>query len=540
MKTAKVHEPVGPQATNDPIESELTSGSWWLWMVWVEREGGGGFVYGCAARNSRLPGWSDEAAIEIPGGKLVVHQATVAEDSFAGLREALSAGQIDASSVLPSRKGQVRVAATRAIFQTGLGQSGVRTVLHYTLPNVQDLVGSQDGALEGVLSVLQEQLGLPFKGAYAAHLGNFELFELHPWLEAPYPLLIEAVPNPDLDRSRPQVLDICRLPEFATTAHIAHIVGRVNGEVVLDRLVKLPPGDRRVPVTAPETLDEFDFRVFSEDRETLLHSEQAHFLNRIGFTLAPVNRQMTIEDDLSNRAKSKDKGLGSQASTVISHSSHRSMIGAPAPGSWRKFAEDMEQTRATSLPVPSEDKWFPRGIEGEIGAIAHLNHLIDAGQITKAVLVDPWFGTDALHQFVLRLSSQNVGLTILTSWTNIDPDTNDELPPGESPTAKLEAALRKLQPFLTPRLAMLNLVDGKDHAFHDRYLLLYPHEYPAKVFLLSNSINKVAGNWPFAMSLLASDISRQVQRYIEALADGRDIARNKSLTVNFRWPSNAA
>jgi hypothetical protein len=42
------------------------------------------------------------------------------------------------------------------------------------------------------------------------------------------------------------------------------------------------------------------------------------------------------------------------------------------------------------------------------------------------------------------------------------------------------------------------------------------------------------------MSLLASDISRQVQRYIEALADGRDIARNKTLTVNFRWPSNAA
>jgi hypothetical protein len=494
MKAANVHEPVGPQAIHDlGNREEPTSGSWWLWMAWIEREGGGGFVYGCAARNSRLPDWSDEAAMEIPGGRLVVHQATVAEESFAGLREALSAGQIDASSVLPSRKGQVRVAATRAIFQTGLGQSGVRTVLHYTLPNVQDLVGSQDGALEGVLSVLQEQLGLPFKGAYAAHLGNFELFELHPWLEAPYPLLIEAVPNPDLDRSRPQVLDICRLPKFATTAHIAHIVGRVNGEVVLDRLVKLPPGERRVPVAAPETLDEFDFRVFSEDRETLLHSEQAHFLNRIGFTLAPVSRQMTIEDDLSNRAKSKDKGLGSQASTVISHSSHRSMIGAPAPGSWRKFAEDMEQTRATSLPVPSEDKWFPRGIEGEIGAIAHLNHLIDAGQITKAVLVDPWFGTDALHQFVLRLSSQNVGLTILTSWTNIDPDTNDELPPGESPTAKLEAALRKLQPFLTPRLAMLNLVDGKDHAFHDRYLLLYPHEYPANRFF---SCRTASTRWP--------------------------------------------
>lgn len=532
--------PIEPRAINDPIENQTDSRSWWVWMAWIERTNGGGFVYGCAARHSGSPGWSDEAAIEVPAGKLIVHQVSVADQNFSRFRDALSSGQIDASSLLQSRKDQVRIAATRAILQTGLGQSGVRTVLHYTLPNVQDLVGLQDGALESVLSVLQEQIGLPFKGAYAAHLGNFELFELHPWLDAPSPLLIEAVPNPDLDRSRPQVLEICRLAEFATAAHIAHIVGRVNSEVVIDRLVKLTPGERRVPVTVPETLDELDFHVFSDDLETLLHSEQSHFLNRIALNLAPVGRQMAIEDDLSDRAKSKDKVLGSQASTVISHSSHRSMIGAPALGSWRKFAEDMEQTRATNLPSPSEDKWFPRGIEGEIGAISHLNRLIDGGQITKAILVDPWFGADALHRFVLRLSSQNIGLTILTSWTDIDPDSNDELPPGQSPTANLEAALRKLQPFLTPRLTMLNLLDGKEHAFHDRYLLLYPHDHPAKVFLLSNSINKMAGNWPFAMSLLASDVSPKVQRYIEALTNGNDIARNKSLTINFRWPSNAA
>lgn len=533
-------EPVRPQARSDPSECGPTSRSWWVWLAWLQRPDGGGFVYGCAARNSHLPGWSDEAAIETPSGKLVVHQVTVADENFDRFREALSAGQLDVGSVLPERKGQVRIAATRTILQSGLGQSGVRTGLHYTLPNIQDLVGAENGALEGILSVLQEQLGLPFKGAYAAHLGNFELFELHHWLDSSHPLIVEAIPAPNLDRSRPQTLEFCRLPAFAAAAHIAHIVGRVNNEVVLDRLVKLPPGERRVPVAAPEALDEFDFRVFSEDGETLLHSEQPRFFNRIGLNLAPVGRQMTIEDDLSNRAKSKDKGLGSQASTVIVHSSQRSMIGAPAPGSWRKFAEDMEQTIATHLPSASEDKWFPRGIEGEVGAIAHLNRTIDGGQITKAVLVDPWFGADALLQFGLRLSSQDVDLNILTSWTDIDPDTNEELRPSESPTAKLQAALGKLQPFLTPRLTILNVVDGKDRAFHDRYLLLYPHEHPAKVFLLSNSINKMAGNWPFAMSLLAADVSRQVQRYIEALADGRDVARNKSLAVNFRWPSDAA
>lgn len=515
--------------------------SWWLWFCWLERETGGGFVYGCAAHNFHPAGWTNDATFEVPGGgRLLVHQSTITDEVFSRVQNALNAGMVDIGSVILSNVFQPRVAATRTVIQEGLGQSAVQTALYYTVPNVQTLIGNADGALERVLSILQDQLNLPFRGAYAGHLGNFEIFELHPWLDAPLPFLIEAIPDPNGDRSGPQIMEICRTAQFAAASHTAHIVGRVNGEVILDRLFKLPLGERRVPIQVPEMLDQFDFRIFSEDGETLLHSERQNFLNRIGFVMAPVGRQMTIEDDLSNRAASRDKGLASQASTVVVHSSHRSMIGAPAEGTWRKFAEDMEQIVATFLPKSSEDKWFPRGIEGEVGAIAHLNHLINAGQITRAILVDPWFGAEALKRFILRLGSQNVQLTIITSWTDKDPDTDAPLDPAASPTAKLEAALRQVEPFLTPRLAMLNLVDGKERAFHDRYLLLYPHEHPAKVFLLSNSINKLVGNWPFAMSLLAADVSREVQRYIEALCNGRDSAKNRSLTISFRWPSDAS
>lgn len=469
----------------------------------MEREGGGGFVYGSAACSLHSAGWSEETRFEIPGvGCLVVRQCTVTDEGFRLFRDQLSAGTVDTASLQPSKTIQARVAATRAIFQNGLGQSGVRTALHYTMPNVDALIGNADGALERVLTILQEQLNLAFKGTYAGHLGNFEIFELHPWLDAEQPFLIEAVPNANLDGTDPQIMEICRSAEFAAVEHTAHFVGRVDGEVIFDRLIKLPTGERRVPFQMQERLDQFDFRLFSGDGEKLLHSEQMSFMNCIGFVLAPVGRQMTIEDDLSNRAKSKDKGLGAQASSVVVHSSHRSMIGAPREGSWRKFAEDMEQRVAAYLPKSSEDKWFPRGIEGEVGAIAHVSQLINAGQISRAVLVDPWFGAEALQRFVLRLGSQGVPLTILTSWIDKDPDTGLDLDPAESPTTMLDAALRRAEPFLTPRLTILNLVDGKAQAFHDRYLLLYPHENPAKVFLLSNSINKLAGNWPFAMSFL--------------------------------------
>jgi hypothetical protein len=526
-----------PPATS---ESPCAGASWWVWLAWIERENGGGFVYGAAARCFHEPDWSEEAGFEIPGAdRLVVRQCTVRDDNFGLLRNQLAAGTVDTAPLQPSKVIQAKIIATRGVFRDALGQSGVRTALHYTVPNVEVLIGTADGALERVLSTLEEQLNLPFKGAYAGHLGNFEIFELHPWLDAPRPFLIEAVPDSNPDASGPLTMEICRSAEFAVAGHTAHFVGRVHGEVIFDRLIKLPPGERRVPFQIQEKLDQFDFRLFGDDGEALLHSEQLSFINRIGFVMAPVNRQMTIEDDLSNRAKSKNKGLGAQAAGVVVHSAHRSMINAPRAGSWLNFAEDMEQKVATHLPKSSEDRWFPRGIEGEVGAIAHLAHLINAGQIARAVLVDPWFGADALQRIVMRVGSQGIPLTILTSWTDTDPDTGLDLDPAESPTAKLEAALRRAEPFLVPRLTMLNLVDGKDRAFHDRYLLLYPHENPPKVFLLSTSINNLAGNWPFAMSLLASDVSREVQRYIEALCDGRDNARNKSLTVSFKWPPDA-
>jgi hypothetical protein len=527
-----------PVAYSPPLPREAAS--WWLWVSWIEREGGGGFVYGCAARNFHPTGWTDNAALEIPGGgRLIVHQCTITDEVFSRIQDALSGGTVDIGSAIRSNVIQTRVAATRTIIQDGLGQSAVRTILYYTLPDVQALVGSADGALERVVSILQEQLNFPFKGAYAGHLGNFEIFELHPWLDAPPPFLIEAIPSPSRDHSGPQILEICRTAEFAAATHTAHFVGRVNGEVVLDRLINMPPDKCRVPVKVPDRLDQFDFRIFSEDGQTLLHSEQQSFLNRIGFVMAPIGRQMTIQDDLTTRAAGRGGGLASQASTVVVHSSHRSMIGAPAAGAWRKFAEDMGQTIAAYAPTSSEDKWFPRGIESEVGAIAHLNNILNGGQITSAVLVDPWFGAEALTRFVLRLGSQNVRLMIVTSWTDEDPDTSVPLDPAESPTKKLEAALGQIEPIMSPRLTVVNLLDGKERAFHDRYLLIYPHEQAPKVFLLSNSINKLAGNWPFAMSLLAADVSREVQRYIEGLCNGRDEAKNKSLIISFRWPSNA-
>jgi hypothetical protein len=212
--------------------------SWWVWIAWLERDASAGFVFGCAARNFRSAGWANDCHFDIPAvGRMVVCQRTVTDDMFRTFRDALNAGSVEPESLLGQSAPEARVADMRTVLQEGLGHTAAQVALYYTLPSMQNLIGNSDRALELVLSVLEQQLNLPFKSTYAARLGNFEIFDLNPWLDRQQPFLIEVVRNPGQERKGPETWEFCRMPAFADEQHVAHLVGRVNGDVVVDRLV---------------------------------------------------------------------------------------------------------------------------------------------------------------------------------------------------------------------------------------------------------------------------------------------------------------
>lgn len=532
--------------SDEPLEDVTPEPlAWWTWCCWLRKDASDYFIYGCAAKTLREPGWSNDSSFGLGElGRLEIRQRTLTDHGFEVFQNQLNAGSIAINLVAGDGPPAAAVKATRAVLQRALGHTAARVTTYYSLPDIAGLIGHTEGALEMLLSFLERELGFPFKSSYVGRLGNFEIFHLNPWLDDSQPFLIEAASPPpvrvgsfQIDRSGAETLEICRTSAFANVRHLAHVTGRVHGDVVLNRLIFLEAGQLRVPVKSPEWLEQLDFQLFDETGETLHHFEQNTYLTQIGLVMAPITRQVIIQDDLSGRAA--QRGLARQASTVHVHTSHRSMVGGPAEGSWRRFADGMDDLVAAQISSPGQDKWFPRGIEGEVGVIAHFNHLLSGGQIQHAVLVDPWFGADALRAFALRLSSQDIHITIVTSWTRSDPDTGAPFDSDRSATASLEAALRQIEGFLKPRLTVINLADGSDQAFHDRYLLLYPHEGASKTYLLSNSLNRAAGNWPFCMGLLSADAGLQVRRYIEGLCKGEDIARGKSLAITFKWPDDA-
>jgi hypothetical protein len=106
----------------------------------------------------------------------------------------------------------------RTVLQERLGQTAVRASFG-TTPKMHVLLGNTDAALVAVLTLLQDELNLPFKTSYAGRLGNFEVFQLNSWLNRPQPFLIATRRDSIKNCAGPQVMEICRTRQFATVEH---------------------------------------------------------------------------------------------------------------------------------------------------------------------------------------------------------------------------------------------------------------------------------------------------------------------------------
>lgn len=516
--------------------------SWWIWSAWLKLPDSCRFAYGCAAQSQRVSGWADERIIDTAGASLIISQSLVSDAKFREFRGNLNEGvlRLEELQLLDGQdepKPEQQIAASREVLQECLGHGRARTTLYYTLPD-PDAFGGDGKLLMHLLATLKEELNLPFKDHYAGRLGNFEIFHLAPWLEAESPVIIEFSSDNRNDNLVSRMLEICRTIDLAKQKHIAHLVCRSNNDVIVDRLINLSPGETRQVLPLPEAPDKLELWLFEGNADAPLFYERSTFLRQIEMVTSALGHTVNIQDSFSARAKQNGESVAKQITNVTSTSPQRSVIGGNPKGSWRAFSENMQNFALHHTADVSDDRWFPKGIEGEIGAIAHLNHILNGGRVQKAILVDPWFGSQSVARFLIRLRSTNLHLTIITSWTSKNPDTNAPVAFKDNPTAELEISLNNVRHLLNPAVTVINLVDGQEQAFHDRYLLVYPHDGMTKTFLLSNSINKMAGNWPFAMSLITSSASSEVQHYIEGLCRSEDTARRRALRETFRWSPN--
>lgn len=500
----------------------------WLWVAFgIEAT----LLYGCLVHSAELgaviPDNEKRKTARFDGTDVEIIQALLDSEEAQQIGDAVRTQ----STLDLSRQGGPRIAlgGSRHRLADGFGRRSrpMETYVGTVHPPLSDNGWTQ------ALNFLRETIGLDFR-RLPDRLGAFDIYDV-PEADGGDPPIDFSV---ERDRSTETLTYpeqfVLRANRTAVDDYAVHVVLELGQEPVFSKLITMHP-TATVEVEAVP-FDHYRMSVF--DRSGMLVQFEEHsLLLHINLNISAMGPTLAINDTLARSAQGLGPELRDSASKVRTRSTSRSKITAESDAAFEANRTKMRALALRLVPPSGSDRWFHRGIAEEVGVIAHLNVLLDGAHVSAGTIVDPYFGIDTLKRVISRLESLDVDLTVVTSLIETDPETND---PNVSLLDELETVLRDLRgsgiPNAARRLRVRNLVDGPRQAFHDRYLLLTPHEGECEVYLLSNSLNRMAGKWPFCMSKLEGAAARDAALYIDGLANGRDISGSTQPTTNFQWP----
>ena len=216
-----------------------------------------------------------------------------------------------------------------------------------------------------------------------------------------------------------------------------------------------------------------------------------------------------------------------EARTRMSTAAFKGPTVGPRSGAFDTLRRNRERINAIVGPErwSGECVWFDRGTDSQIGAIRWIKGKLEKPGLRHAYLVDPFLGSDALQRVIARQGNENINLTILISPGHVNPDADTpDSEASEDHLSKLAAIADAWSDRLCGNILMLHVRrgDAARQAFHDRYLCLVDQDGIPTVYLLSNSLSKAAGHWPFAISEFNRIKSWQAYHYIQDLVRGID------------------
>lgn len=503
--------------------------NWWFWGTWIEtRQHAPTPIYAFAAKTEASSARSERMELKLPSGaKLVKVELRLSEEAGdKWLQQVCSEpAQIRLGEMLPGAPS-VDVLSVRDVFVEAFGQSPVK-VHHHVGRVAASTFMRQVPDMAEVLDYICRELGLPFREGFSGHLGAFDVFEM----KAPFDggslfdCYVVQENGKTILRVRRKVLD----RNLSVAVRMQSL-----GESVGQRLVPWPHGATALDLGLEPEVDGTRVEVYDAASGEVVYHEESAFFMETHLSFGLQERTLHHQDALVQRAASLDETGRRRAAQTTAQSRRLTTVGASAVrGQVKQLQRAVEEITSAST-----DKWFTRGVSEELDVIDHINSLLNEADVQRAILVDPFFGEEALRRFMLRVQNTNLFLSVITSWGRTDPDTAE---PVSSSALSNEVRLGNLTEAVAPVLActlqLQNIVTAAgDQAFHDRYLAIYNRSSECRVWSLSNSINAMAMNWPFCMCELKGLARWQAQQYLEELETGNDLTSSKTLAVTYRWP----
>lgn len=294
-------------------------------------------------------------------------------------------------------------------------------------------------------------------------------------------------------------------------------------ETLSSVLINFKAGVPEIDVTAPNHITDVLLSVF-DSAGNLADKQKAQFLQGIQFGLAVQGKV----DQLPPPFKGAQKSTDLQVRPRI----HTAAFDGPSLGDRSGFFDELRRLDEdfTALIGPRshelESIWFERGTDSQVEVIRWIKNKVEQPTTARAYLVDPYLGSEALQRVIARQGNESAELVIVLSPGDVDPDASTtDMPAASSHLEKLVRTATDWAENLAGRISIVNIKrgDGSRQAFHDRYLCLIDQKGIPTVFLLSNSLSKAAGSWPFAVSQLDRSLSWRIYAYILELTQGDNL-----------------
>jgi hypothetical protein len=352
------------------------------------------------------------------------------------------------------------------------------------------------------------------------------------------PLLVVAPERPNA-RSKEAMLrcHVQRASAALDRPFTLHVSVANHDELLVDCITELPAGVAEVTIEAPSHITDVVLEAFGADGRLAQRLEGA-FIQGFDFGIAALGRP----DRLPKVFKGAPESADLEHRPRVSTSAFKGPSAGDRSGGFDKIRRDRQSIAAViGRPHWTPDSlWFEKGVDGQLAVIRWIKARLEDPKISAAYLVDPFLGSDALQRVIARQGHENIKLTILISPGDVDPDAEGaDVKATESHTDKLAATAKEWSDRLCGDVSVIDVQrgDGKRQAFHDRFLVLINHDGVSTTFLLSNSISKAAGDWPFAICELDQVTSHRVKAYLGDLLKGID--GNRTVNPVAVWKSGA-
>lgn len=302
-------------------------------------------------------------------------------------------------------------------------------------------------------------------------------------------------------------------------------------ELLEERLLEVASGMSELVVETAIHVTDVDLSVFHPDGQ-LADRINGSFVQDMQFGLTVQGRQDILPDVFKGAKDSTDLRNRPRVSTVA--------FSGPGVRDRSGGLDVLRQNVANAEMMTGANKWTPHNRwfrssgEHQLEVIRWMKAKLEEPGVVSAFLVDPYLGSEAFRRIIIRQGNETISLAVLVSPGGADPDAEAmDVPAAASHLDKLVATAKEFSAQLCGRISVYHVMrgDGTRQAFHDRYLCTLDQRGIPTVYLLSNSLSKAAGDWPFAISELDRISSWRVHAYIKALLDSRDGERAISTTL---------